>query len=283
MTRFVAEIGANHNGDYGRACALVDTAAAIGCAAVKPQYWRIDRLYAPEAIARMTDAAGRRALELPLDWLAPLAARARGNGMEFGCSVFDVDGLCEILQAVPDIDFLKVSSYSILDKRLLHAVALAGRPVVLSTGLATDLGEVSDAVEAVGQIPLLLHCVSQYPVRPSDCALQRIAQLRWVGVRSGWSDHSVSPAVIYAAVLRWQADMVECHLDLDGEGKEGADHCWLPDDLESVIATVALAEETADFDAEPTANNPEVGWRADPSDGLRPLLALRAGLSKTNN
>jgi N-acetylneuraminate synthase len=91
----------------------------------------------------------------------------------------------------------------------------------------------------------------------------------------------VSSAVVHRAIHRWGATTIEFHLDLDGTGDEfKTGHCWLPYDIASVIRSVV---EGFDADGDgikvpaPT-ERVERGWRADPSDGLRPTLAVRSGL-----
>jgi N-acetylneuraminate synthase len=94
----------------------------------------------------------------------------------------------------------------------------------------------------------------------------------------GWSDHTVSPGVIHRAVHRWGASLIEFHLDLDGLGAEyAAGHCWLPYEMAAVIREVRAAE-AADGNGlkVPMASElPDREWRADPSDGLRPLRDVR--------
>jgi N-acetylneuraminate synthase len=125
----------------------------------------------------------------------------------------------------------------------------------------------------------LLHCVSSYPVRAEDCNLAAIATLRGAfECPVGWSDHSVQPGVIYRAVHRWGASVIEFHLDLEGKGSEfDSGHCWLPEQMRSVIASLHagfLAE--GDGQVRPVASEmKERGWRADPGDGLRPLKSIR--------
>lgn len=282
MTQFIAEVGSNHNGDYGRACELVDTAAAIGCDGVKFQLFRVDRLFATEALAEKPELNDRRQLELPEEWLPDLCLRAHRNGLLFGCTPFDLGAVSVLRGLVPSVDFLKVSSYSLLDTRLLHACAAAtaslGKLLMVSTGMATS-SELSDAwLDERRPTIAVMHCVSKYPTPARECNLSRIGHLRsLLGARVGYSDHSASPAVLLRAVLKWEAAYVECHLDLeDKAGAEWADgHCWTPGALEDVIQTVRLG---ADADCSTRADGQERLWRADPSDGLRPLLSHRAAL-----
>jgi N-acetylneuraminate synthase len=125
----------------------------------------------------------------------------------------------------------------------------------------------------------LLHCTSAYPTPVDQCNLAAIETMRQAtGTRVGWSDHSVSPAVIYRAVHRWGAEMIEFHLDLDGAGAEyGGGHCWLPDQIAQVIENIR-AGFTADGSGEKRPVEAELSdraWRADPADGLRPNRDLR--------
>jgi N-acetylneuraminate synthase len=85
--------------------------------------------------------------------------------------------------------------------------------------------------------------------------------------------------VIERAVHRWAASMVEFHLDLDGHGAEyAAGHCWLPEEIAPVIARVResfLADGTGFKEPQPSERD-DRDWRADPSDGMRPLKSVRA-------
>ena len=280
--RFVAEVSSNHNGDLDRCLRFVDTAARIGCWAVKFQLFRLDHLFAPEALAHNPDLEARRAWELPPEFLPRLAQRSRERGVLLGCTPFDLQAVEELRVHV---DFYKVASYELLWDDLLAACAATVKPVVLSTGMAT-LDEIAHAVEVLrgaGCRDLtLLHCTSAYPARPADCNLAALATLRErFGVAAGWSDHSVSPGVIHRAVHRWGAAMVEFHLDLDGTGVEsGFGHCWPPEAIARVIGEVnqGLAADGHGRKEPAGAEQEERMWRADPSDGLRPMKPLRYAL-----
>ena len=135
MTTFIAELGSNHNGDLARAHELIDACAAAGATAAKVQVFRIDDLFAPEVLASRPEIAAREAWELPLALLAPLAARARRNGMTFGATPF---GLWAVEEVAEHVDFLKIASYELLWHDLLRACAATGKPLIVSTGMATD-------------------------------------------------------------------------------------------------------------------------------------------------
>ena len=278
--RFVAEVSSNHGRDLGRSLAFVDTSARIGCAAVKFQLFRVDELFAPEILARSPAHRARAQWELPEEFLAPLAARSRELGIQFACTPFSLRAV-DVL--APHVDFYKVASYELVWDDLLRACAATGKPVVAATGMATidEVAHAADVLRRAGCAdPVLLHCTSGYPTPIEQCNLAAIETIRAATqARVGWSDHSVSPAVLYRAVHRWRAEMVEFHLDLDGTGAEfGAGHCWLPKQIAPVIETMQLgvaADGTGDK-APVAAEAADRPWRADPSDGLRPTRAIRA-------
>jgi len=279
---FVAEVSSNHHRDLDRCLAFIDAAAAIGSSAVKFQLFRIGELFAPEALEYRPELRRRAAWELPVAFLPALADRCRDRGVRFGCTPFYLDAVDTL---VPHVDFLKIASYELLWTDLLRLCAVSGKPVVLATGMAT-LDEIARAVATLrdgGCRDLtLLHCVSGYPAPVGECNLAAIQTIaRACGCSVGWSDHSVSPAVMYRAIHHWGASMIEYHLDLDGTGDEFATgHCWLPDQMRDVIATVR-AGERADGTGEKVpapSERHDREWRSDPEDGLRPLRATRQGL-----
>jgi sialic acid synthase SpsE len=309
VTRFIAELGSNHNRDPDRALALLDAAARAGAQAVKLQVFRVEDLFAPEALAVRPDLRERRAWELPLELLEPIGRRCRALDVELGATPF---GLWAVPALEGHVDFFKVGSYELLWHELIRRAAATGRPLVISTGMAS-LTEIDGAVAAArdaGCADLrLLHCVSGYPTPPRQCNLAAIAALRErYGCPVGWSDHSASVGVVRRAVCHWGASDVELHLDLDGAGSEAGVHNWTPPTLAQLIAGLtapavpATAQDSAASAGSATADEwgpadcqgadgdgakrpmpieePDVAWRADPSDGLRPLLATRAALRR---
>ncbi len=286
MTRFIVEIGSNHNRDLDRALALLDAAAGAGAGAVKLQVFHIEDLFAPEVLAAREDLRARRAWELPLELLEPIAHRCRELDVELGATPF---GLWAIETLQPHVDFFKLASYEVLWHEMIRALAATGKPLVISTGMAT-LGEIDAAVTAARHAGCrdlrLLHCVSGYPTPPEQCNLSAIAALRErYECPVGWSDHSVRAEVVWRAVRHWGASDIELHLDLDGAGHEAGEHNWTPAGLAELIAGLADAEPNGPHAADGDGvkrpmpvEAPDVAWRADPSDGLRPLLATRAAL-----
>lgn len=277
--KFIAEVSSNHSRDLSRALEFIDVAASSSCSAVKFQLFQIDQLFAHEILAKSEKHRKRKEWELPLAFLPDLAKRCRERNIEFSCTPFYLDAVAEL---EPFVDFYKIASYELLWDDLLAACARTGKPIVLSTGMAT-LAEVHHAVAVLKdngcQAPTLLHCTSAYPTPYNEANLSAIDTLRQAtGCEIGWSDHTVEPAVIYRAIHRWGAKVIEFHLDLDGEGEEfSAGHCWLPKQIGAVISEVnkGLGADGDGIKAPVPSELSDRLWRADPVDGLRPMQAIR--------
>ena len=243
MVKFIAEVSSNHAQDLDRALAFVDVAAACGFDAVKFQLFRVSELFAPEILAKSPQHRKRVAWELPLEHLEPITRRCRDKGVEFSCTPFYLEA---VKQLEPYVAFYKVASYELLWNDLLKACAATGKPVIVSTGMAI-MPEIKAAVatlEKAGATDItILHCVSAYPSPAEQSNLAAIDAIRKAtGTKTGWSDHSRSPAVIERAVHHWNASAIELHLDLDGTGEEyHTGHCWLPDEISPVIARIRQA------------------------------------------
>ncbi len=276
---FIAEVSSNHSRDLNRCLDFIDASAEVGCSAVKFQLFRVRELFSPEALQIKPQLLYREKWELPVSFLPNLEQRCQERGIMFSCTPFYLGAVNEL---EPYVDFYKIASYELLWDDLLAACARTGKPVILSTGMAT-VDEIKHAVYVFQQYgcekPILLHCTSAYPTPYPEANLAAIETIRQAtGCDVGWSDHTVEPAVIYRAVHCWGAKVIEFHLDLDGKGEEyGAGHCWLPDQIRTVIREVKKG-----FDAdgngikEPVPSElPDRLWRADPSDGLRPMKETR--------
>lgn len=276
---FIAEVSSNHSRNLERCLQFVDVSAEIGCAAVKFQLFRIDRLFAPEILAKSERHRQRKAWELPFEFIPPIAQRCREKGILFCCTPFDLEAVEELQHYV---DILKIASYEMLWSDLLAACANTGKPIILSTGMAT-LDEIRGAVATLHQNNAskitLLHCTSAYPTPWQEANLAAIETIRRAtSCDVGWSDHTVQPGIIHRAIHKWCAPVVEFHLDLDGQGEEfTAGHCWLPAQIGEVITQVKRAlESDGNGEKTPTPSElPDRDWRADPSDGLRPIKTIR--------
>lgn len=254
----IAEAGVNHNGELELARRLVDCAAAAGADAVKFQTFDAKKLAtsaAPKASYQQhaTDAAESqlemlRKLELPREWHWELCEHARSRGIEFLSTAFDVGSLTFLEKL--DMPFYKVPSGELTNGPLLWQFARQGRPLVVSTGMATmseveqalaviahglnaptepaEIGEIwrgwSDPVwraSLQGRVTLL-HCTSQYPTPMHECNLRAMDTLRAFGLPVGYSDHTEGILIPVAAVARG-ATFIEKHFTLD-RTMPGPDH-----------------------------------------------------------
>lgn len=246
----IAEAGVNHNGDLELARRLVDAAAEAGADAVKFQTFSADRLAtaaAPQADYQRRNTGieeSQRAmlhrLELTAEAHRELMARCRERGILFLSSPFDEDS-ADFLEEL-GVPAFKIPSGELTNVPFLAHVARKGRPLIVSTGMAT-LDEVRPAVETIrqaGSPPLaLLHCVSSYPAQPADVNLRAMATLREAfAVPVGFSDHTAGTDIALAAVALG-ANILEKHLTLD-RTLPGPDHLASLEPDEWIAMVVAL-------------------------------------------
>ena len=150
----IAEAGANHDRDLDVARRLIDVAAEAGADAVKFQTYSGRTLYSTKTprFDYLGELGAKPAHELlddvalPREWQPILAAHCRDTGIEFLSSPFDRDAVDE-LDAL-DVAAFKIASFELIDIPLVEYTASKGRPLILSTGMAS-LGEIEDAVAAV--------------------------------------------------------------------------------------------------------------------------------------
>ena len=221
----IAEMSANHLGDYNRAEAIVRAAAEAGADAVKLQTYTPDTmtLNLPgqgfEASSKLWQ--GRRLYDLyreamtPWEWHEPLKALACSLGIELFSSPFDTSAV-DFLAGL-NMPAMKVASFELVDHGLVRACADTGLPLIISTGMATEV-EISEAVavaRGAGCSALaLLKCTSSYPARFEEMNLRTIPDMAMrFGVPVGLSDHSPGSAVPVAAVALG-ACIIEKHLTL---------------------------------------------------------------------
>lgn len=280
MVYFIAEISSNHASDLNRCYDFIDKAAEIGCHSAKFQLFRMDKLFTQDVLDHRPEVKARKEWELSVEFLPLLAKRCQQKNIEFSCSPFYLAAVAEL---APYVSFYKIASYALLWDELLAACAKVGKPIILSTGMAT-LVEVEHAVQVLKnngcQDITVLHCVSAYPTPIESCNLAAIETLRnKFECRVGWSDHTVQPGVINRAIHRWGSEVIEFHFDLDGKGAEyQGGHCWLPEMIAPVIYETTMAVD-GDGVKEPAPTELiERVWRTDPSDGLRPLKEIRETL-----
>lgn len=231
----IAEIGANHNGDMNLCRKLIDAAATAGADAVKFQSWSDKSLIAKEEYERNTSYSDKKrhfgslqemvtAYQLTSDQHVEAREYCLKNDVAF-CSTPFSKSEADQLEKL-EVPFFKIASMDIVNLPLLSYVAGKGRPVVISTGMAT-MGEIEKAVETVGkegndQI-ILLHCIAIYPPEYASIHLRNIETLRRsFDVPVGFSDHSLGTAIPLAAIALG-ACVIEKHFTLD-QKMEGWDH-----------------------------------------------------------
>lgn len=248
----VAEMSGNHNGDLGRALAIVDMIAESGAQSVKLQTYRADTITidADGPAFRVSEGhelwGGKNLYQLyeeahtPWEWHAPIFERAREHGLVPFSSPFD-DTAVDLLEDL-DAPLYKIASLEIGDIPLLRRVARTGKPVVLSTG-AANISDVDLAVRTIraegnDQI-VVLGCTSSYPAPPAESNLRTIPVLRdTFDVVAGLSDHTMGIGVAVAAVALGAA-VVEKHVTLArSDGGVDSDFSLEPQEL------AALAAET---------------------------------------
>lgn len=252
----IAEISANHLGGLDRALELVDRAAEAGADAVKLQH------FTPDSITVRSDLPdfrvsggtvwdGETLYELysraatPWEWTEVLIERAADRGLALFSSPFDnraVDFLASL-----DTPAYKIASFELIDLPLIRHAAGRGKPLIISTGMAS-VGEIDEAVCAArdGGAPsiALLRCNSGYPADPSEMDLRAIpAMAAMWDVPIGLSDHTLTPTSAIAAVALG-AVIVEKHLTLRrSEGGPDASFSLEPDEFAAL--TEALRETHA--------------------------------------
>lgn len=274
--KLVAELSTNTNGSPMRAIKLIEAAAEAGCWGVKTTQFTIEKMFRPEALKAKPELLQRKKFEIPIEWHEQFSERAHELGLKYGCTPCDLDCVNVVAQ---HCDFLKIGSYSLLDRKLISRCSMRELPLVISTGMATE-DEIKSALEAasIGTRDItLLHCVSAYPLDPSMANLAAMKTMRKFGHPVGFSDHSGSMFAAAYAIKRWKADMLEVHLDLgDMLGAEHK-HSWAPSGLKVLHDLVAEDQRTdSSYDGYGEKRPLECEilerqWRADPTDGLRPL------------
>jgi N-acetylneuraminate synthase len=252
----IAEMSANHGQDFDRAVAIVEAAKAAGADAVKLQ------TYTPETITLDGDQehfrigagtiwAGRSLSDLyaeaflPWDWQPRLKQIAESLGLACFSSPFDSTAV-DLLESM-DVPAYKIASFELVDLPLIERVARTGKPLIMSTGMATlaEIGEAVQTARAVGAKEIaLLKCTSSYPAEPGEMNLRTIPHLASeFGVPVGLSDHTLGPAAPIAAVTLG-ACLIEKHLTLS-RAVPGPDAAFSlePHEFKAMVEAVRATEQ----------------------------------------
>jgi N-acetylneuraminate synthase len=223
----IAEMSGNHNQSLDRALEIVDAAAYSGAHAIKLQTYTADTITLDVRTDDfvISDGAslwsGQSLHELykkaftPWEWHAPIMERARSRGLVCFSSPFDESAI-EFLESL-DVPAYKIASFENNHLPLIRAAAATGKPLIISTGLASiaDLDEAVGAARSAGCRDLvLLKCTSTYPASPENTNVLTIPHLRdMFRCEVGLSDHTMGIGVAVAAVAHGAA-VVEKHFTL---------------------------------------------------------------------
>ena len=240
----IAEMSGNHGGSLERALAIVDAAAAGGAHAIKLQTYTADTmtldLRRDEFVIEDEDNlwSGSSIYELferaqtPWEWHEPIFERAREHGLIGFSSPFDATAVGFLNDL--EVPLFKIASLENTDLPLIRAAASSGKPLIISTGLATvsELGAAVDAAREAGCRDLvLLKCTSSYPASPDSANLLTIPHLRQLfGCEVGLSDHTLGIGVAVASVALG-ATVIEKHLTLE-RNDDGVDSAFSMDPAE---------------------------------------------------
>lgn len=252
----IAELSANHNQDFEQAVKLIEAAKEVGADAVKLQTYTPDTITIDcdneyFQIGAGTIWEGRNLYDLygeaytPWEWQPKLKAVADELGIHLFSSPFDhtaVDFLEEM-----NVPAYKIASFEIVDIPLIRKIARIGKPIIMSTGMAT-LAEIDEAVQTVraeGNNQLaLLKCTSAYPTPPEEMNLRTIPHLAEAfGVPVGLSDHTLGVAVPVAAVALG-ACIIEKHFTLS-RNTPGPDSAFSlePHEFKEMVDAIRIAEK----------------------------------------
>lgn len=226
----IAEAGINHNGDLDIARRLVDAAHDAGANAVKFQMRDLTHCYPRDLLNDPNIAewgfqhiiSALKDADFGPDEFLTLRQYCRDRDIEFLCTPWDVSSL-NTLEAL-HVKFYKISSADLVNIPLIDAVAAKGKPMILSTGMATEK-EIERTVSHLKSIHAefaLLHCVSAYPAPFESLNLRFIRTLKKYGVPVGYSGHERGISVpVVARVLG--ASIIEKHITID-RTLPGPDH-----------------------------------------------------------
>ncbi len=251
----IAEMSGNHNRSLERALAIVDAASRSAAHALKIQ------TYTPETMTLDLDEgefhisdpeslwAGTSLYKLygqahtPWEWHEAIFARARELGLIAFSTPFD-ESAVDFLERL-DVPCYKIASFENTDLPLIRRVAATGKPLIISTGMAT-VGELDEAVQAARDAGchelVLLKCSSSYPATPDSTNLLTIPHMRLLfGCPVGLSDHTMGVGVAVASVALG-ATVIEKHFTLDrGEGGIDSAFSMEPAELSQLVTETERA------------------------------------------
>jgi len=252
----IAELSANHNQDFDQAVRIIEAAKQAGADAIKLQTYTADTMTIASdreefRIAGGTIWDGRKLHELyveaytPWDWQPRLKKVAADLGMDLFSSAFDSTAV-DFLEGM-GVPAHKVASFELVDIPLIQRIARTGKPVIMSTGMATveEIEEALNAAREAGATQIaLLKCTSAYPAPPEEMNLRTIPEMaRRFEVPVGLSDHTMGISVPVAAVALG-ACIIEKHLTLS-RATPGPDSAFSlePHEFKAMVDAVRTTEK----------------------------------------
>lgn len=283
MTKFIAEISSNHNNNRKRIKKLIELCSEAGFFAVKFQLFKIDKLFSKEILEKSKTHRSRKKWELKPEMIDEIISICKKNKIKVGFTPFDEESLNLIKNKC---DFFKISSYDILRNDFISKILNYRKLTLISTGMSSRL-ELSNLNKLLkknsNNNTVIMHCRSLYPCDPTFAHLNFIKYLKKkFNTKIGWSDHTNNKYVILEAAMTIQSDYIELHVDLDDKkGFEGnVGHCYKISEVKEIIDHLDTRKKILGDQKFKSLikEKKEILWRADPIDGLRPLIAQRKKL-----
>lgn len=251
----IAELSANHNGSLEKALKTIDEAKRCGASAIKLQTYTADTMTIdsdrPEFLIKGGPWDGYKLYDLykwaetPFEWHKAMFDHARQIGLTVFSTPFDETAV-DLLENL-DAPAYKIASFEVTDLPLIEYVAKTGKPMIMSTGLATE-SEIEQAVSTARNAGceelVLLHCISSYPAPMEQANLAQVVELgqRFDAV-PGLSDHTLGTAASVAAVALG-ACLIEKHFILNREdGGPDSGFSIEPDELERLCKDTRDAQK----------------------------------------
>lgn len=252
----IAELSANHNQSFDRAKKLIRAAKKCGADAVKVQTYTADTITidsdSPPFIQPKGSLwEGKNLYELykeaftPWEWQPKLKHIANSLGMDLFSTPFDPSSV-EYLEKM-EVPAYKIASFEVVDIPLIRQIAKTGKPIIMSTGMAT-LAEIEEAVSCIRETGndqiVLLKCTSAYPAPPDEANIRTIPHMaETFNVPVGLSDHTLGIAVPVAAVALGAA-VIEKHLTLS-RSIPGPDSAFSlePQEFKAMVDEIRITEK----------------------------------------